>query len=102
MHRPMISTSGPLTNPRSPATLTINQSLGEPPKRKIRRTRHQRVLAIASTQTTKLPQMNNRRRTARPLAPQTRKTSLVAAQMAHGSGRATRSQLSNQPQQIAR
>ena len=86
MHRPMTSTSGPLTNLPSPAIPTISQSHREPPKPKAERKRHQRALTIASTQTTKLPQ-TNLRQTARPLAPQTRKTNLVAAQMAHGSGR---------------
>ena len=42
--------------PPVPAIPTISQSLGEPPKRKTRRKRHQRALTIASTQTTKLPQ----------------------------------------------
>ena len=69
MHRPMISTSGPLTNSPSPATPITNQSHREPPKPKAQRTRDQRVLAIASTQTTKLPQTNNcaRQRDRSPL-----------------------------------
>src|SRR5215831_5211888 len=86
MHRPMTSTSGQLTTCSSPATPTIRQSHREPPKPKDQRTRDLRVLAIASKQTVKLQQMNLRQ-TAKPLAPQTRNTNLVAAQMAHGSGR---------------
>ena len=88
MHRPMISTGGPPTSSPSPATPTTGPSHREPPKPKAQRTRHQEGTADRQHADDKAAADEQPHRTERPLAPQTRKTSLVVAQTAHGSGRA--------------